>query len=401
MPTSFKELLANLALAVGAAVFTLAVIETIVFGLVLKPDDVLENVTLNGVVRYQPGQQAIFRHPDGRATLVSINADGWNSTKPAYVEARQPGVQRIAVVGDSYVHGAFVDLADSFPEIIERQLNAAGQPTEVYRFGMDGAPLSQYLHMLRREVVRFRPDVVVVPLIHNDFDESYRLLKTRYASSFLKLETSTDGGVREVAPAPFSPSLADRLRAFATFRYVYYETGLYLNAKDIVSRVFWGGQEEWDARFIQSAVDIRKIADHDANRVFARHVLAEMKALADTHGFKLLFVMDGVREAVYADKPQSAFEVGRLNALAAELTSELGLEFLDLYEAFKADWLVHGRRFEFAYDWHWNRRGNLIIASVISEKLLADGEPGGPERSALGRRSVFGSLVPLLSERAR
>jgi hypothetical protein len=69
---------------------------------------------------------------------------------------------------------------EGFPEVIERELTRA-VAAEVLRFGMDGAP-SQYLHVLRREVRTFQPDV-----IHNDFDESYCFLKTRYASSFLKI----------------------------------------------------------------------------------------------------------------------------------------------------------------------------------------------------------------------
>ena len=55
--------------------------------------------------------------------------------------------------------------------MIERQLRQAGVEAEVLRFGMDGAPLSQYLNVLRREVRAFKPDVVLVQLIHNDFDE--------------------------------------------------------------------------------------------------------------------------------------------------------------------------------------------------------------------------------------
>jgi hypothetical protein len=48
---------------------------------------VLANVSRNGVVRYQPNTRAIFRHPDGRESLVTINAQGWNSTKPDYALA--------------------------------------------------------------------------------------------------------------------------------------------------------------------------------------------------------------------------------------------------------------------------------------------------------------------------
>ncbi|MDX2258499.1 MAG: SGNH/GDSL hydrolase family protein [Hyphomicrobiaceae bacterium] len=378
MSFSIKEALGNLALLAGSLAVTFAVVEFVIFGFVLPPDDLLENVTINEVVRYKPGQQAVFRHPDGRETLLSINAQGWNSPKAAYDTERRPGVARVAVVGDSYVHGAFVDLADSFPEVLERRLIGKGINAEVYRFGMDGAPLSQYLHMLRREVVAYKPDLVVVPLIHNDFDESYRFLKTRYASAFMKLDRAEDGSVVEIAPAAFEPGTADKLRRFATFRYVYYETGLYLNAKSLVSRLFWGGEEEWDESQIQSAVDIRKISDHDANRLFTRYVMTEMKRLAQAEGFQLLFVMDGVREAVYAGKPQSAYEVGKLNAIAAEVAGEVGVPFVDLYDAFAADWRTRQRRLEFAYDWHWNRPGNAIVAETVLKSIL-----GAPDRLGL------------------
>ena len=108
------------------------------------------------------------------------------------------------------MHGSFVDTAQGFPEVIERQLNAAGVPAEVLRFGMDGAPLSQYLHMLRREVSAFKPDLVVVLLIHNDFDESYRFLKTRYASAFLKIGVDEEGRPRRSPPPISRPAAPTR-----------------------------------------------------------------------------------------------------------------------------------------------------------------------------------------------
>jgi hypothetical protein len=177
--SSLARLAGNLAVSGVAVVVTLAFLEFVVFRTLLKPDDLLENVTIDEVVRYKPGSRAVFRHPDGRETLVSINAQGWNSTRPDYRQARSEGVTRIAVVGDSYVHGAFVDVDKGFPHLLEAGLRGAGANVEVYRFGMDGAPLSQYLNMMRREVLDYSPDIVVVPLIHNDFDESYRFLKTR------------------------------------------------------------------------------------------------------------------------------------------------------------------------------------------------------------------------------
>ncbi|MGE0698831.1 MAG: hypothetical protein AB7O57_07030 [Hyphomicrobiaceae bacterium] len=356
----------NLLLGVVSLAFCLAALELVVFRFVLVPDDLLPNVSINGVVRYLPGTEATFRHPDGRRTHVSINADGWNSTRPSYEVARTPGVKRIAVIGDSYVHGAFVDTADGFPEVAEAELRKAGVAAEVFRFGMDGAPLSQYLHVLRREVRAFRPDVVVVPLIHNDFDESWRFIKTRYASSFMKIGRDSEGHPVEIPPADFRAGTADLLRHSAAFRYLYYETNAYLRFKGLISRWFWGGTEDWTAEFIQSAVDIRKIADHEQNRFAARYVLSEMKRMAEADGFRLVLVMDGVREAVYAGKPRSDYAVARLNELAADLAGELGLTFLDLQATFAADFAVHKERFEYAYDWHWNSRANRLVGETVA-----------------------------------
>lgn len=371
MITRLRTALTNLGLVAASLLVGFMVFEFVVFRYILVPDDLLPNVTVNGVVRYAPGTKATFRHPDGTTTRLTINAQGWNSTKSDYPLEKSPGRKRIAVIGDSYVHGAFVNVEEAFPAVLERMLNARGQPAEVFRFGMDGAPLSQYLHVLRREVVKYRPDVVVFPLIHNDFDESYRFLKTRYASSFMKLEENPDDGrITEIAPTPFQPGLADRLRQWRTFRYVYYETGLYLHAKRWVSRLYWRGSEDWDPAFVSSAVDIRKINDHPKNRRIARYVLAEMKRLGEVHGFRLVFVMDAVREAIYEGRKQMDYEVGRLNRIARELTTELDLAYIDLQGIFQAEYDTHRKRFEYPYDWHWNVRANVIVAEAV-EKLVA------------------------------
>jgi hypothetical protein len=367
----WKEGLANTSLVACSVLVCLLLLEFVFFRFVLLPDDLLPNVTIDGVVRYAPGTNATFRHPGGRETRVTINAQGWNSTKPHYPLEKQPGRLRVVVIGDSYVHGAFVNVEDGFPALLENKLSTSGQPAEVFRFGMDGAPLSQYLHVLRAEVLKYDPDVVVVPLIHNDFDESYRFLKTRYASSFMKLaEAGPDRAIEEIPPTPFQPGLADRLRAWNTFRYVYYETGLFLHAKRWVSRYFWGGEEDWDPAFVSSAVDIRKIGDHARNRHFARYVLAEMKRLSERAGFELVFVMDAVRDAIYEGRRPSDYAVGRLNQIARELTAELGLPFMDLQDAFQRDYATYGQRFEFPYDWHWNERANEIVAREIVPLVL-------------------------------
>jgi hypothetical protein len=270
------------------------------------------------------------------------------------------------------VHGGFVNVEEGFPEVIERELTRAGVTAEVLRFGMVGAPLSQYLHVLRRDVRAFKPDVVLVQLIHNDFDESYRFLKTRYASSFLKIGFDPAGQPFEIEPTDFTPGMADRLRAFNTFRYLYYKTNAYLRLKRFVSRYWWGGEEEYALEFISSAVDVRKITDQFNNRRVARYVLSEMAALAQHAGFRLMLAMDGVRDAIYAGKGLESYEVGALNRLVGEVASEFDIPLLDLHATFADHYARHQQRFEFAYDWHWNVLANRLVGEAIARVLLRD-----------------------------
>ncbi|MEO0618385.1 MAG: SGNH/GDSL hydrolase family protein [Pseudomonadota bacterium] len=371
MSPRVKQWLGNLSLLGGSLLVLALIAEFVVFRYVLVPDDVLPNATANGVVRYVPNTRATFRHPDGRTSTVTINQHGWNSTKPYYRLSPPPGRVRVAVVGDSYVHGAFIDTRDGFPELLETKLNERGlQSVEVLRFGMDGAPLSQYLHMLRKEVSAYRPDVVVIPLIHNDFDESFRFLKTRYASSFMKVRRDANGDVSEIAPSAFRPGLADTLRKSAAFRYVYYETNLYLHLRSFVSRFFWGGNESYQPEFISSAVDIRKLEDMDEIAFYTLHIMEKMKALAEKNGFQLVFAMDGVREAVYANKSPDDYVVGKLNRIAYNTAANLDLPFVDLQPVFAEHFAAHGKRFEFPYDWHWNELGNRLVANAIADRLL-------------------------------
>src|SRR5207245_389234 len=149
------------------------------------------------------------------AAPYRINAQGWNSGIGDYALPRHPGVPRIAVVGDSYVEAFQVAHDRSLGEALVADLAADGRWGEVYRFGISGAPMSQYLYMIEREVVRYRPDWVVVLIVHNDFDESYKFKAGRYTSSFLKLRVEDGRVTGEIPPQPWQPSAIEWLRRTA------------------------------------------------------------------------------------------------------------------------------------------------------------------------------------------
>ena len=140
------------------------------------------------------------------------------SSLAEYKETKPASTYRIAMIGDSSIEGLAVEPTANVAEQLQEE---TGNPSlEVYRFGIPAAPLSQYLHMLRREVCRYRPDLVIVNLVHNDFRESYTFDPRAFASSFLKLEFN-GGGVHEIEPRELvQPWYEPILAGLATARYL-------------------------------------------------------------------------------------------------------------------------------------------------------------------------------------
>jgi hypothetical protein len=355
-----RELWPNLLLACASLLVFFLVCELVVFRFVLPASDMPENAFAEGVIRYAPEQTGVFRRGDEIEAPYRINEDGWNSGIADYREQRTPGAGRIAVVGDSYVEAFAVPFDSSFAELTQKDLRARGCPVEVYRFGISGAPFSQYLHVLQREALDFRPDWVVVSLIHNDFTESFEFKPGRYTSSFLKLSINGNRVNREISPQPYDPGPWDWLRFTATFRYLYYTE--HLNFGLIRDLVFGAATKNYQANIDVDAT----MARMHRIRLATDYLIGRMAAIAKAHGVKLLFVMDGDRQGIY----DGARDDGRarplaINRLVGELTKRHGVPFIDLHPHFARDWRQRRMHFEHAEDWHWNTVGHRLAAGVL------------------------------------
>jgi hypothetical protein len=100
---------------------------------------------------------------------------------------KEPGRFRVAALGDSFAVGPAVPYADNYLNLLE-----AGLPgTEVYNFGVSGIGPREYLTILRRDVWRHRPDLVLVSVfVGNDITESMatpRHLDPRQSATYLLL----------------------------------------------------------------------------------------------------------------------------------------------------------------------------------------------------------------------
>lgn len=361
----FKTLAVNLGVSAVTIALVLLVFELVVFRFVLPGSDVPRNAFVDEVVRYAPNQSGIWRVRNDVHAPYAINGQGWNSGRGDYKVDRKPGVLRVAVVGDSYIEALQVPHDRSVGEHIGRHLGERlNQPVEVDRFGIGGAPLSQYLHMVEREVARYRPDWIVILLVHNDFDESFAFVPGRYTSSFLKLKMENAKVVGEVRPTPWRPSSGEWLRHTATARFFYYRWQV---RADTLRNVFIPtarAATPQSGASIEAAEPLPKRAEIEAATEYLFRRLSETSKLI---GARLLLVADGDRAAIYRGQTKSTQLA--LNHVAAKASKLQGIAFLDLHPVFLADWTSHGARFDFPSDYHWNERGHALAAAAIARAM--------------------------------
>lgn len=288
-----KKIYLNILLCCFSIILFILFLEFIVFRYVLVATDMPALDFVNGIVKYMPNQEGVYRVKNEIAAQYRINENGWNSAYDRYELAKHPGKIRIAIIGDSYVEATEVDYDKSLAERLEGKL---GNDTyEVYRFGISGAPLSQYLHMMRKEVVTYKPDLLILVVVHNDFDESYKYLEGTYGSNFMKF-TIRNGKVQEKEPARLIKPWYSFIRDSATWRYLVFREKLpYRYLKDMLL----GNDLEFQANIFTAAID-----QAEENKIAAEYALSEIKKICDGINADMVIVMNGVMEVIYGKVPK-------------------------------------------------------------------------------------------------
>lgn len=356
--------LAPLFLALFGVVLAFGILEGIVFRFLLVASDIPALEFKDGLIRYQPNQQGVFRVKEEISAGYKINTHGWNSSHERF----RPGSAQdplIVVLGDSYVEAFHVEVAESFPEQLEQLL---GAPHRVYRVAISGAPLSQYLEMLRKQVIALKPQVVIVNLIHNDFDESYRFKEGFYTSSFLKIGAS-DGSLTEIVPQAFVRPWYSLLRDSASWRYLVNRNGFRptMIRDAFFSKSAQATERDKEVKPLQTEVD-------ETTKVVTRYLINEIARLTESISAKLLLVMDGDRQTIYEGAPAGRSYFLAHNEMVRDVSDQSSIRFLDLHPIFLNDFELHSRKFNFESDFHWNAYGHSIVAQavlpVLKELLL-------------------------------
>lgn len=318
----------------------------------------------NPVARYRPNQEFVysqhwnFQH----STHGRTNAQGFVCD---YDYDSENGGPLVAVIGDSYIEARMVPFPQTVQERVRAGLHGCAR---VYAFAMNGAPLSQYLVFASMARERYHPDALVVTIVSNDFEESFAAF---HANPRFHYFEQAEGGrlvprlAGEYRESPFRELIARS----ALVRYAYFHlriTDAPRAARRLLRRAPWNIRSDKagsspPAQRGRAAASARRDKSEQAAEAFLR-LLPSCAGLPES---SIVLVIDGHRRSLYgpARGRDAAFEHMRRYML--ERAGRRGYEVIDMHPVFERDYQLHGRRFEFAHDAHWNARAHGLAAREV------------------------------------
>jgi hypothetical protein len=316
---------------------------------------------------------------------LEINGRGLRDPERGYDAA--PGMLRVLALGDSFVEGYTVPLAQTVTQQLEAGLRRAGRRAEV----INGATLAystdqEYL-FYRSEGVRYLPRVVLLffyynDVVYNDREDYFGRAKPAFDAGPAGLTLRRYPVRRSRPPEPIEAPppepararsalvqwLAERLRTGAPRAYDRLaRIGLWRPVPRRVPRT------ELRVYLRRAGPDVARAWDVTAA------VLAQLAREVERNGSRLLVVYVPSRMEVQDDswtltlmqyaRTPDAWDRGQVVARLTRLGARAGYQVLDLTPALRAaDRGFRGRPY-YAFDGHWTALGHRVAAAEVQAFL--------------------------------
>ncbi len=286
----------------------------------------------------RPHLDVTTRTEHGWVVRFRTNQDGL--APPWASPAREPGVPRILVFGDSTVVGRAVPQNKTLTAQLARLFEADGWPVEVFNAGVQGYSTDQVLIRMRSLVPLYRPDIVIYGLCENDFGgnvsgEAFGQAKPRFA-------LDAAGRLQEQAPAPRSEITAVRagLSSWAQHAALY----RFVQPTLVVWRARFGGWAEQNLLGLPSPIFYDRSAAGEIDWRLFTALLEEMRDVARRNNAELFFYAHPGIEAVwdpYIERVRAqlgphagAYDRYALERVLQGVAHETAVEFVPMVEYF-------------------------------------------------------------------
>ena len=322
-----------------------------------------------------PGRNTVIKKTSNDAGMFSdINFKDFLSKGKTWT--------KVLAIGDSYVEALQAENKDTF----HGRLNAyreGNKPVTSTSLGSSGMALPNYYAMLRvaKKKIETKEIYIVVPIIGNDFDESFLEFGRRGRRNGIGQFFFTEKPEKLLfIPWPTRQELKQALidkaiQSSYTLRYIIYNLKVGHRLKEAFPSFFkrdneqgLSPYEENPFNLVESDAPERFNKGRSASTIFIKKMSEALPNRSER--LRVVFAVDCDRESIHKNTPPNNnkyFSVMRKHFMS--LADNAGFKTIDLCSVFQQDYRENKKRFNSIYDGHWNSYGHKVVADAIAREI--------------------------------
>ncbi|HEY2944515.1 MAG TPA: SGNH/GDSL hydrolase family protein, partial [Vicinamibacteria bacterium] len=295
------------------------------------------------------------------------------------------------VLGDSFIEGYTVPLAQTATQVLESSLTAAGCAAQVINGGTAGYSSDQELLFYQTEGHRYAPRVVVLffyynDVVYNDRQEFFGAPKPVFEMGAGRLCVHRLPVKEPSLPRTSEPPAEEEERSGSALVDWVRERLWYgaPEAHDLLARLgLWRAMPRVPTRLELRVYERRRVEEIEDAWAKTAAILAAADGEARSRGAHLLVVHVPSRLEI-DDRTwrlsrrlygwdEAGWDRGRVAQRLKEIGAQAGIPVLDLTAALRSANEEGGERPYFTYDGHWSPAGHRVAAEEVQRFLAGHG----------------------------
>jgi len=307
---------------------------------------------------------------------------------------------RVVAIGDSFTYGWGVNLQDSWPKILEKNLQARGLSLEILNLGKPGASPVDYAEIAEIAIPLLRPDVLILAVLQGEdlwqlktgyldppwtkdflweylfpnlkkFRHAYRLWKAK--GKVLTAEDTREDWIKTAQDMEHrlnheEQTRFQRLNGPIKDAFMQGETSPYIIFHAVINPQMYRDTFDRESPTVKKLMDmltqqfmnIKKLADRYKTKIIVCSVPSAVFVSENDYSFaeKLGFYLDKKMLEL-----KNMDDIVRISSLKAELP-----DFLEVTDNFRSK--CQKGRLYYLWDEHFNREGNKFFADSLTPYLM-------------------------------
>lgn len=350
------------------------------------------------LINYSPDKLALFQeNPNGTGSyrlrpnldmnvkfgtkLVHIRTNAYGMRWREVSLSKHAGTKRVAFIGDSFTFGLWADSVEqSLVGVFDTLLAPNG--VETLNFGVPGYGLADIELLIHEQVLRFRPDIIILLLYNgNDFLDTYLGLERYYLSGDGVLLTN-EKILKQKIPEEFRRGARSLQRSLTDQIYLtrLLKTGLLtLLPQDKSKKPQTTPRDNsYTSNLFWSQTDYPEFALKAKDMTF--EALERIVLLLRKNQVELcIAAIPSIQQVLSPEKFGDDFHLDLPQRYLAEFTATNAIPFLDLLPGLALFAREPGEDVYYLGDGHFNNLGHRVVGNLLASFFAKQAEAALPQ----------------------